>query len=200
MSNGRREASGRDWPTLAELEPVANYIAVRLANQDTSMKKVQDISNVLQYHCIRRGQEGLRVEFGLLGGWLTRSETDFKDSEAFDVLCAILTQYADRFETLDDDVARRALYRSLSDWLAVLTWKFKAFSAKDKNTQIEKKLIRDVQGYAAHVQQTTTAVEALADLSTGASLADQCRRIGELLRDETSELSYQARLAVGLTP
>jgi len=200
MTNGNQETPTRDWPTLAELEPVANYIAVRLAEQDTSMKKVQDISNVLQYHCVRREEGCLRVEFGLLGGWLTRSEKEFKDSNAFSVLCSVLTQYADHFETLRGDAARRELYRSLADWLAVLNWKFKAFSAEDKATQAKKKLIRDVQGYAANVQRTTAAVAALSGLSVGASLANQCRQIAELLRQETTDLPYQARLAVGLTP
>jgi hypothetical protein len=198
MTNETREMSVGDWPTLAELEPVANYIAVRLADEGTSMKKVQDISNVLQYHCVRQRNGSLRIEFGLLGGWLTRSKKEFKDSNAFDVLCSVLTQYADWFEALDDDVARRELYRSLTDWLAVLTWKFKAFSAEAAG--IKKKLIQDVQAHAASVQQTTEAVAALVSLSTGASLAGQCRQIADLLRQETAELPYQARLAVGLKP
>jgi hypothetical protein len=201
MTTGSQSRSGGDWPTLAELEPVANYIAVRLANADTSMKKVQDIVKVLQYHCVRRGAQGLRIEFGLLGGWLTRSESEFtnkgKDKRAFAVLCSILTRFADRFEELDNEAARRELHRSLTDWLAVLLWKFKAFSAKEDG---QKRLIRDVRQYATNVQETTTVVAALADLPGSASLAVKCREIVALLRQETATLPYQARLAVGLSP
>ena len=196
MTETQTGRAGGNWPTLAELEPVANYIAVRLADKGTSKRKVQDITNVLQYHCVRRRDEGLRIEFGLLGGWLTRSEKDFKDDAAFDVLCAMLTQYADRFELLDDDVARRSLLRSLTDWLTVLTWKFKAFSTKVDN--VDKKLICEVKVHAGSVAGTTEAVHGLATLPTGASLAQQCAAIAEQLRHETADLDYQARLAVGL--
>ena len=181
-------------PTLAELEPVANYIAARFAQKDVSKRKVQGISEVLQYHCLRREAGGLRIEFGLLGGWLTRSRKEFKSDEtdAFDVLCTVLRQFADRHDALSDAGDRRTLHRLLTDWLSVLTWKFKAFSDKDRS------LLNRTKPYASNVTQTTQSVKALADLTGRDSLAEKCRQIVDQLQEDTADLPYVARTAVGL--
>lgn len=186
-----RTAQAGEWPTLAELEPVANYIAARFAQANTSVRKVQGISEVLHYHCLRREGGELRIEFGLLGGWLTRSRKDF-DKDAFDVLCAVLRQFADRHDALPDADDRRALYRLLTDWLSVLTWKFKAFADKDKW------LLNQTELYAGNVTQTTQAVEALRGLTGRDSLAEKCRQIADQLQRDTANLPYVARMAVGV--
>jgi len=187
-----RTAQAREWPTLAELEPVANYIAARFAQKDVSVRKVQGISQVLQYHCLRREAGELRIEFGLLGGWLTRSRKEFKDDAAFDVLCAVLRWFADRHDALPDADNRRALYRLLTDWLSVLIWKFKAFADKDKW------LLNQTKRYADNVAQTTQAVEALRTLTDRDSLAEKCRQIADQLKRDTADLPYVARMAVGV--
>ncbi len=180
-----------EWPTLAELEPVANYIAARFAQKGVSVRKVQGISQVLEYHCLRREAGELRIEFGLLGGWLTRSRKDF-DEAAFDVLCAVLRRFADRHDALSDAGDRRALHRLLTDWLSVLTWKFKAFSDKDRW------LFNQTKPYAGNVAQTTQAVAALGTLTGRESLAERCRQIADQLQQDTANLPYVARMAVGV--
>jgi len=180
-----------EWPTLAELEPVANYIAARFAQKGVSVRKVQGISQVLEYHCLRREAGELRIEFGLLGGWLTRSRRDF-DEAAFDVLCAVLRRFADRHDALPDAGDRRALHRLLTDWLSVLTWKFKAFSDKDRW------LLNQTKPYAGNVAQTTQAVAALGTLTGRESLAERCRQIADQLQRDTANLPYVARMAVGV--
>lgn len=187
-----RTAQAREWPTLAELEPVANYIAARFAQKDVSVRKVQGISQVLQYHCLRREAGELRIEFGLLGGWLTRSRKEFKDDAAFDVLCAVLRWFADRHDALPNADDRRALYRLLTDWLSVLIWKFKAFADKDRW------LFNRTESYAGNVAQTMQAVEALRTLTDRDSLAEKCRQIADRLKRDTADLPYVARMAVGV--
>lgn len=150
-----RDGQTETWLTLAELEPVANYLAARFAQEGVSTRKVQGIMEVLQYHCLNRQTEGLRVEFGLLGGWLTRSQGDFKDATAFDVLCAVLLRFADHHDAFPDPAERRELYRLLTNWLSVLNWKFKALSNKDKT------LFNRVKQYANQMSQTTQAVESV---------------------------------------
>ncbi len=180
------------WPTLADLEPVANYLAARFAQAGTATRKVQDISQVLQYHCLRREEDELRIEFGLLGGWLTRSRSQFKDPQAFDVLCAVLRQFARRHDQCPDFDDRRELHRSLTDWLSVLTWKFKAFADKDQG------LLNRTRPYARAVAGTTRAVAALRDLEGQESLAQRCREIAAQLRQDTADKPYLARMAVGV--
>lgn len=190
----RKSTLAGEWPTLAELEPVANYIAARFAQRGVSTRKVQGISEVLQYHCLRREADELRIEFGLLGGWLTRSRKEFKSDEtdAFDVLCAVLRQFADRHDALSDAGDRRALHRLLTDWLSVLTWKFKAFADKDEW------LLNQTRPYASNVTQTTQAVAALGTLTGRESLAEKCRQIADQLQRDTADLPCVARMAVGL--
>lgn len=187
-----REAQTEPWPTLTGLEPVANYLAARFVQAGTATRKVQGISQILQYHCLHRGEEGLRIEFGLLGGWLTRSRSKFKDDDAFGVLCAVLRQFADRHDRFPDLDQRRDLHRLLVDWLSVLTWKFKAFSDKDQ------KLLDQVRPYAGAVVRTTKAVAGLRNLNGQDSLAHECRQIAEMLREDTADQPYLARMAVGI--
>jgi len=180
------------WPTVSELEPVANYLAARFAEKGTATRKVQDIAQVLQYHCLREENQGMRIEFGLLGGWLTRTRSTFKDDEAFNVLCAVLRQFADCHDQCVDFEQRRDLHRLLTDWLALLTWKFKAFADK------EGELLKQARPYAEAVKETTQAVAALADLTGGDSLAHKCRGIAMQLRQDTADQPYLARMAVGI--
>jgi hypothetical protein len=175
------------------LEPVANYLAARFVQAETATRKVQGIAQVLQYHCLHRGEEGLRIEFGLLGGWLTRSRDTFKDETAFDVLCAVLRQFADRHDAVSSPGERRDLHSLLTNWLSVLTWKFKALDDDD--------LFERVKSYADQVAPTTRAVEALGELGGlegEDSLAQACRRISRQLRNDTADLPYLARMAVGV--
>jgi hypothetical protein len=187
-----RTDSVEAWPTLAELEPVANYLAARFAQKGVSVRKVQGISEVLQYHCLRRQADGLHIEFGLLGGWLTRSRNDYKDDIAFDILCMVLGRFADRHDALSDAGERRDLYRLLTDWLSVLTWKFRALADKNQN------LLEQVSEYADQVEQTTQAVRALSDLTGEDSLAAMCRQIAGQLESDMASLPYRARMAVGV--
>ena len=180
------------WPTLTDLEPVANYLAARFAQAGTATRKVQDISQVLQYHCLAEEGEAVRIEFGLLGAWLTRSRNKFKDDAAFDVLCAVLSQFADRHDRFPDPDERRDLHRLLTHWLSILTWKFKAFAAKDGQ------LLNQTRPYAENVRQTTLLVAGLRDLRGEDSLAQSCRVIGEQLREDTADQPCLARMAVGL--
>jgi hypothetical protein len=188
----RDDVPDREWPTLTELEPVANYVAARFARAGVSTNKVQEISGVLQYHCVYHEAGELRIEFGLLGGWLTRSRKEFQDNTAFDVLCAILRKFADRHDAISDVGERRALYRLLTNWLSILTWKFKALVDK------EEWLLNQARPYADNVVPTTQAVKALGDLTGQDSLAERCRQIAEQLQQDTADLPYVARLAVGL--
>jgi len=185
-----RGAQVESWPTLTDLEPVANYLAARFAQEGVSTRKVQGITQVLQYHCLHRDTEGLRIEFGLLGGWLTRCKDDFKDDAAFDVLCAVLSQFADRHDELSDPGERRDLHRLLTNWLSVLTWKFKALD--------DEGLFDRVSRHADRVASTTQAVEALGNLEGEGSLVQGCRRILRQLRSDTADLPYLARMAVGV--
>ncbi len=188
-----REAPTEPWPTLTELEPVANYLAARFVQAETATRKVQGISQVLQYHCLHRGEDGLRIQFGLLGGWLTRSRDTFKDETAFDVLCAVLRQFADRHDAISSPSERRDMHGLLSNWLSVLTWKFKALK--------DEQLFERVSEYAGQVAPTTQAVEdlgGLGGLEGEDSLAQACRRISRQLRSDTADLPYLARMAVGV--
>lgn len=187
-----RDAQAEPWPTLTHLEPVANYLAARFAQAGTATRKVQDICQVLQYYCLREEGDGLRIEFGLLGGWLTRSRSKFRDDVAFGVLCAVLRQFADRHDQFPDPTQRRDLHRLLTDWLSVLTWKFKALSDKDEG------LLNQVRPYAKAVTRTTQAVAALRSMSGEDSLAQRCRQIAAQLREDTADQPYLARMAVGV--
>lgn len=187
-----RDAQVEPWPTLTDLEPVANYLAARFAQAGTATRKVQDISQVLQYHCLQREDEGLRIEFGLLGGWLTRSRSKFEDDAAFGVLCAVLRQFADHHDQFPDPDRRRDLHRLLTNWLSVLTWKFKAFADQDQE------LLNQVRPYAGAVAGTTQAVAALRELEGQDSLGQRCRQIAAQLREDTADQPYLARMAVGV--
>ena len=191
-----------ELPTLEELEPVANFLAARFAQASVSMNKVQDIAGVLTYHCVRRRGADLQIEFGLLGAWLTRARKIFvrkknqieiqEDVEGFSVLCAVLSQFADRYDALKSESERRALHRLLMDWLAVLIWKFKTLADKDKT------LLSQAKPHAARVAATTQKVAELAAMPRQDSLAARCRAITEQLRQDTAELPYVARFAVGM--
>ena len=184
-----------DWPTLDQLEPIANWLAMRFAQKGASMSKVQQISSVLHYHCLERQGERTVINFGLLGAWLWREKKDFKDEEAVDVLCAVLRQYANRFKKLEDETKRLALYRSLTHFLTLLTWKFKVFSDKDKGEALRE----DLSQYGEQIQEVNDKILALREMEQSANFANLCQEIESLVEEKTKGSPFEARLAVGLT-
>jgi len=190
----------KDWPTLDQLEPIANWLAMRFAQKGTSMNKVQQISSILHYHCLERQEERTVINFGLLEAWLWREKKDFKDEEAVDVLCAVLRQYANRFKELKDETERLALYRSLTHFLTLLIWKFKVFSEKkekvDKGKELRERLAAQ---YGKAIQGINAKILALKGMKPSDDFANLCQEIESLLEEKIKDLPFEARLALGLT-
>ena len=183
-----------DWPTLDQLEPIANWLAMRFAQSNVSMAKIQQLSSTLHYHCLEHRREGMVINFGLLGAWLWREKGDFKDGDAVDVLCALLRQYANCFKGLKDEAAKLALYRSLTHLLTLLTWKFKVFSDKEKGQALRESLAQ----YAEAVKEINEKIRNLKDMKPKDDFTGLCRDIEEALEGKTGELPFAARLAIGL--
>ncbi|HID61409.1 MAG TPA: hypothetical protein EYP49_01490 [Anaerolineae bacterium] len=116
-------------PTPADLDPIANFIAMRFALAGVSSSKVFQVLEVLHYHCLQMEGYPPRLAFQLskLNSWLDKSRRDFKDDEALEVLQVVLNWYDQTAQQHSDPPARLRIKHSLSDFMAVMTWKYKSF-------------------------------------------------------------------------
>jgi hypothetical protein len=116
-------------PSLADLDPIANFIAMRFALAGVSTNKVLQLSEVLHYHCLQMEGSPPRLAFELskLTGWLVKSRDDFKDDDALEVLQATFNWYDRVARKCSDPSPRLRIKRSISDFVAVMTWKYKSF-------------------------------------------------------------------------
>ncbi|MDY7034175.1 MAG: hypothetical protein SVY10_20000, partial [Thermodesulfobacteriota bacterium] len=119
-------------PTLSELEPVANYVAMRFALVGVSKTKVMQILELFHSHVFKvtyRANEKptLNLDITLLTNWLTQAKGINNGELGTKVLQKVLLWYNNECSRRTSDKEKRHIYESLSNFLTIVSWKFKCF-------------------------------------------------------------------------
>lgn len=171
MNEKQSNSSNLELPTLADLEPIANFIAMRFALAGVSSNKVYQILEVFHYHCVDldKPTRSVNLELVKLTNWLTQSGKEFKDEDARNVLAAVLDWYKNQWQGRLAPPDRRRIKKSVADFLMLVTWKYNAFG-KDKIDRIPEVLAVKRGGckvnlYLRYTKNDGTKIYAQVDLA-----------------------------------
>jgi len=213
-----------ELPILADLDPIANFIAMRFALAGVSSNKIHQILEIFNYSCIE--MEGspphICLNLAKLNSWLLHSRGDFKDNNAINIFIRIVDKY-DEMSVYASDSERSRILKSIRDFFSILVWKYDAFAGKSgrglqlsvalnlQRGKIKIKLYRSNKDVIVQVNKhakdrlyefchTLEKVNA-AIISLGANesfiLYKNTKEIKDQLMKAVEAMPYEAKLAIG---
>lgn len=225
MSKQISQVQPLSLPTLADLDPIANYIAIRFALSGVSKNKLYQILEVFHYQCLKIENNLLILELAKLSNWLRKSSSSFRDQNALCVLLTVLSWYDTTAQNFDDLASRQKLKQSLSEFMALMAWKFEAphvdkfqvkspqalgltpgnielklydLQYKDRNGNDMFTIVKVSSPAKLQFQQYHKAITSINQTIEKLPNLNQAKTIREQLKEATQDWGWAARLAVGI--